>query len=308
MPKKGKKNATKNNVKDVDIDALVAAIEGTSVPSKNSKEGMTRKQAMALEEKQMEEVLTKPVAAAQPLVDEHRLRMSLLAERLMHEKAIRDAEVAKALVPLKEEEKAWQKVSDNKYIRYEQFDGDEEVMNFIVQLFTKELTEPYSSFTYEYFIFGWPDLTIVAYGYDGEDVPDASVKGKRVGAVVSRVSRKHIDSPLRGYVAMFAVIPEFRGFRLGSRLVTLTIELMREKGCDEVYLETPTNNERALSLYLNLGFAKSKFLPRYYLDHSDAVRLKLWLKDPPFCTPVQPATPAVAVAAAASPSTSTSPI
>lgn len=53
---------------------------------------------------------------------------------------------------------------------------------------------------------------------------------------------------------------------------------MKAKGCDEVYLETPTNNERALSLYLSLGFVKTKFLPRYYLDHTDAVRLKLWLK------------------------------
>ncbi|CCD13657.1 unnamed protein product [Trypanosoma congolense IL3000] len=241
---------------------------------------MTRKQAKALQDREMDVVLGKARAVTEPSLDERRKEMALLTQRLIRETAERDEQAAKVRIPLRDEQKAWQKVSDTKYIRYEQFDGDDEAMDFIVQLFARELTEPYSSFTYEYFVFGWPDLTIIAHGYEGEVPPDDSVKGIRVGAVVSRVSRKRVDGPLRGYVAMFAVIKEFRGFRLGSRLVALTIDLMREKGCEEAYLETPTSNERALSLYLALGFVKYKFLPRYYLDHSDAIRLKLWLKDP----------------------------
>ncbi|ORC87896.1 uncharacterized protein TM35_000191400 [Trypanosoma theileri] len=280
MPKKGGKKGVPNVTNEM-LDALVEAIEGTSSVNtkKNSKQGMTKKQAMALGEKKVNEAIYKVVGNDEIQFDEERLRMALMTQRLMQEKAIRDAQYVNVIIPLKEEQKCWQEVGPNKYIRYEQFDGSDDAMEFIVKLFSKELTEPYSSFTYEYFVFGWPDLTVITYGVESETLPDSSVKGERVGAVVSRVKRKGPGCPLRGYVAMIAVVPEFRRFKLGTRLVALTIELMKEKGCEEVYLETPTNNERALSLYLNLGFVKTKFLPRYYLDHSDAVRLKLWVGD-----------------------------
>merc|ERR1719456_73756 len=55
---------------------------------------------------------------------------------------------------------------------------------------------------------------------------------------------------------------------------------MKKKGVEEVALETPTSNTGALHLYTSLGFAKTKFLHRYYLDGQDAVRLKLWLRSP----------------------------
>ncbi|EPY35975.1 peptide alpha-N-acetyltransferase [Angomonas deanei] len=197
----------------------------------------------------------------------------------MQQKAIMDAQYVNVEIPLPKEQTEWHEAAPGKYIRYEQFQGSDEEMDFIVDLFTKELTEPYSSFTYQYFVFGWPDLCITAYGVQSDKKPDASVKGEKVGAVVSRVTRKGPTKPLRGYLAMFAVVPSFRGFRLGSRLVTITVELMKAKGCDELYLETPVTNEKALNLYLRMGFTKTKFLERYYLDYSDAVRLKLWLKD-----------------------------
>ena len=43
-------------------------------------------------------------------------------------------------------------------------------------------------------------------------------------------------------------------------------------------LEAEVHNTSAVSLYLKMGFAKDKLLPRYYLNGVDAVRLKLWLK------------------------------
>ncbi|KAG8342704.1 Acetyltransferase (GNAT) family Acetyltransferase (GNAT) domain [Trypanosoma vivax] len=278
MPKRSHKKDNKT-ISDEAINALVEAIEGASFDQK-PKKGMTRKQEMALREKQIEEAIDKARGEQFKSQEEERqLCRSLLVQRLIEESKATAPQHHSVVASLKEEHKAWQEVAPNKFIRYEQFDGSDDVMDFVVQLFTKELTEPYSSFTYEYFVFGWPDLTVIAYGYEGDTAPDPSVKGERVGAVVSRVSLNKLGTVLRGYVAMFAVIPSFRGFRLGSRLVALTIELMREKQCAEVYLETPTSNSRALSLYLSLGFVKTKFLPRYYLDHSDAVRLKLWLTD-----------------------------
>jgi len=58
---------------------------------------------------------------------------------------------------------------------------------------------------------------------------------------------------------------------------------MRKKKCEVVVLETPITNVAALKLYTSLGFCKTKYLTRYYLDGCDAVRLKLWLK--PFFAP-----------------------
>ncbi|KAG5479046.1 hypothetical protein LSCM1_02890 [Leishmania martiniquensis] len=268
------KNANKKNQKgskqrdhfdEAAIDALVKAIEG------KTKRGTTKTQLKQKEDK------SRLRANGNNVLLSEQMRSALLAQ--MQQSAAQEEQYVNVPVPLTEEQKEWQEIAPNKYIRYEQFGGSDEEMNFIVDLFTAELTEPYSSFTYQYFVFGWPDLCITAFGVESETRPEKNVVGNKVGAVVSRVTRKGAGMPLRGYVAMFAVVPAFRGYRLGSRLVSLTVELMREKGCDEVYLETPTSNVRALGLYLNLGFAKTKFLPRYYLDHSDAVRLKLWLKD-----------------------------
>lgn len=264
--KKGhRQSKLRDDFDEAAIDALVKAIEG------KAKKGTTKSQLKQKEDKS----LTRANPANYVLSEQ--MRNALLAQ--MQQSAAQEVQYVNVPIPLTEAEKEWQEVAPNKYIRYEQFGGSDEEMNFIVNLFTAELTEPYSSFTYQYFVFGWPDLCITAFGIESATKPDKSVMGEKVGAVVSRVTRKGPGLPLRGYVAMFAVVPHFRGYRLGSRLVSLTVELMRKKDCDEVYLETPTSNARALSLYLNLGFAKTKFLPRYYLDHSDAVRLKLWLKD-----------------------------
>ena len=92
----------------------------------------------------------------------------------------------------------------------------------------------------------------------------------------------------------------------GSTLVRLVVQAMEQIGCQEVRVRvscgcaraTPTNlrargrlgaddeqvvleaevtNRGALSLYENLGFLRDKRLHRYYMNGSDAYRLKLWL-------------------------------
>ncbi len=46
----------------------------------------------------------------------------------------------------------------------------------------------------------------------------------------------------------------------------------------QVVLEAEYTNTGAMRLYENLGFVRDKRLPKYYLNGSDAYRLKLWLK------------------------------
>jgi ribosomal protein S18 acetylase RimI-like enzyme len=179
---------------------------------------------------------------------------------------------------LPKDQTQWFTIADGKHLRYEQFTVGH--MDAVMKLFAELLPEPYSVFTYEHFLLGWPDLGILVFGHEGAEKPAADFAGELVGCIVSKVSPKAPMLPPRGYIAMLAVRPAFRGHRIGQRLVKTTVELMKRKGAYEVLLETPVKNERALKLYTDMGFATTKYLTRYYLDGADAVRLKLWFQVP----------------------------
>merc|ERR1711879_226 len=147
---------------------------------------------------------------------------------------------------------------------------DESQMQAIMELFAKDLSEPYSIYTYRYFINNWPRLCVLAF--------DAS-SNRMVGSIVCKLDN-HRGS-YRGYIAMLAVEDGYRKKGIGSQLVTRAINTMKEDGCDEVVLETEVTNKGSLALYERLGFIKDKRLCRYYLNGVDAFRLKIFfLKDP----------------------------
>nr|CAG4638487.1 EOG090X07BN [Cyclestheria hislopi] len=142
----------------------------------------------------------------------------------------------------------------------------EDQMPDIMRLIQKDLSEPYSIYTYRYFIHNWPKLCFLAmYG------------NKCVGAIVCKLDM-HKKVVRRGYIAMLAVDENYRQKKIGSTLVMKAIAVMVEDGADEVVLETEITNEPALRLYENLGFVRDKRLFRYYLNGVDALRLKLWLR------------------------------
>ncbi|KAI9024935.1 putative acyltransfersase [Phycomyces nitens] len=136
---------------------------------------------------------------------------------------------------------------------------------FIVKLVENDLSEPYSIYTYRYFIHNWPNLCFLAM--DGD---------KCVGVVICKLD-PHKDR-LRGYIGMLAVAKEYRKRAIGSTLVQMSIRAMKEQNADEVVLETEYTNQGALGLYQRLGFIKDKRLYRYYLNGVDAFRLKLFCK------------------------------
>lgn len=142
----------------------------------------------------------------------------------------------------------------------------EEQMPDIMRLITKDLSEPYSIYTYRYFIHNWPKLCFLAMSGD-----------KCVGAIVCKLDM-HKKMVRRGYIAMLAIDSEYRRRKIGSHLVLKAIKAMIADDCDEVVLETEITNQPALRLYENLGFVRDKRLFRYYLNGVDALRLKLWLR------------------------------
>ncbi|CAF1403985.1 unnamed protein product [Rotaria sordida] len=144
----------------------------------------------------------------------------------------------------------------------------ENEMSSIMSLISGTLSEPYSIYTYRYFIHNWPDLCFLCSNRKTNEL---------IGAIVSKLDL-HKKVLRRGYIAMLAINEEYRRKKIASKLVLMSIREMIKRGCDEIVLEAEVTNDAALNLYENLGFLREKRLYRYYLNGVDAYRLKLWLK------------------------------
>lgn len=153
-------------------------------------------------------------------------------------------------------------------IRYQTF-RDESELPALIDMIGKDLSEPYSIYTYRYFILNWPSLCLLAY--------DDALDGQLIGVVVCKADQ-HLGKTLRGYIAMLAVDTTLRRRSIGSTLVRLAIKEMERMQCDEAVLETEITNVKAMRLYEKIGFLRDKRLPNYYLNGVDAFRLKLWLR------------------------------
>jgi len=151
------------------------------------------------------------------------------------------------------------------YVSY----GGEQHLPLVMSLVDEELSEPYSIFTYRYFVYLWPQLTFLAF--DARD-------GKCVGTVVCKMGEHR--GAFRGYIAMLVVLKPYRGRGIATELVTRSIRVMMDSGCEEVTLEAEVTNKGALALYGRLGFIRAKRLYRYYLNGVDAFRLKLLFPRP----------------------------
>jgi len=149
------------------------------------------------------------------------------------------------------------------YVSYK----DETQLPDIMALIDQELSEPYSIFTYRYFITLWPDLCFMAFH-----------EGKCIGTIVCKMGQHR--NTFRGYIAMLVVVKQHRGKGIATELVTRCIQVMHDAGCDEVTMEAEVTNLGALALYGNLGFIRAKRLHRYYLNGVDAYRLKLLFPRP----------------------------
>jgi len=159
-------------------------------------------------------------------------------------------------------------VVNNSSIRYASYESEGQ-MPAIMRLIQKDLSEPYSVYTYRYFIHNWPKLCFLA--------SDEAQGDRMIGAIVCKLD-VHKQMHRRGYIAMLAVDERYRRKKIGSNLVLQSIKAMMAEDADEIVLETEITNKSALRLYENLGFVRDKRLFRYYLNGVDALRLKLWLK------------------------------
>jgi peptide alpha-N-acetyltransferase len=145
------------------------------------------------------------------------------------------------------------------------------------------LSEPYSIFTYRYFLHNWPNLCICAYtaagdrsSSNGGNSGSGGGVGEMIGTIICKMDIDG-DASMKGYVAMLAVSTSHRKRGIGLTLARMGIDRMVAMGCDEVGLEAESTNGGALGLYEKLGFVRDDKLGRYYLNGGDAFRLRLWI-------------------------------
>ena len=99
--------------------------------------------------------------------------------------------------------------------------SEEAQLHEIYTLITADLSEPYSIYTYRYFVYNWPQLCILAYNRPGK-----SAEREIVGVIVSKIDRMNTKKTLRGYIAMLAVRPDFRKRKIATLLIQRAIQTM----------------------------------------------------------------------------------
>lgn len=97
-------------------------------------------------------------------------------------------------------------------IAYKEYESELQMPD-IMRVIQRELSEPYSIYTYRYFIHNWPKLCFLAM-HDNHCV----------GAIVCKLDI-HRQQIKRGYIAMLAVEQDYRKLKVGTTLVQKAIEV-----------------------------------------------------------------------------------
>ncbi|HAQ06356.1 MAG TPA: ribosomal-protein-alanine N-acetyltransferase [Bacillus bacterium] len=78
------------------------------------------------------------------------------------------------------------------------------------------------------------------------------------------------------HITNIALLPEYRGMKLGEALLTKVIELARNQGALRMTLEVRVSNERAKALYRKFGFEDGAIRKQYYTDNLEDA-LVMWV-------------------------------
>ena len=80
------------------------------------------------------------------------------------------------------------------------------------------------------------------------------------------------------HITTVAVVPEWRGARVGERLLSEMLATARREGATRATLEVRSSNEPAQRLYKRYGFIKAAVRKAYYADNREDADV-LWLND-----------------------------
>ncbi|MEH7444031.1 ribosomal protein S18-alanine N-acetyltransferase [Bacillus sp. JJ1122] len=78
------------------------------------------------------------------------------------------------------------------------------------------------------------------------------------------------------HITNIALLPDYRGMKLGESLMGRIIETARESGAVRITLEVRVSNERAQNLYRKFGFEEGALRKQYYTDNMEDA-LVMWV-------------------------------
>ena len=79
------------------------------------------------------------------------------------------------------------------------------------------------------------------------------------------------------HITNIAILPEYRGRKLGETLLTKVMEEARKMGATSMTLEVRVTNVVAQYLYRKLGFQNGAIRKKYYTDNQEDA-LVMWVK------------------------------
>ena len=142
----------------------------------------------------------------------------------------------------------------------------------VMEINLKTLPEHYSDYFYESLLSELPEAFLV-----GE------ISGKHVGYIMCKTEYgfsnfKKLGFVKKGHVVSIAVLDEFRRKGIGKALVEESINGVKIRNCDELYLEVRCSNTDAVRLYENMDFIIKQRLNSYYRDGEDAYLMTIEFK------------------------------
>jgi [ribosomal protein S18]-alanine N-acetyltransferase len=78
------------------------------------------------------------------------------------------------------------------------------------------------------------------------------------------------------HITNIALLPEYRGMKLGEALMAKVLEIAREMGALRMTLEVRVSNNRAQNLYRKFGFEEGAIRKQYYTDNMEDA-LVMWV-------------------------------
>ena len=139
----------------------------------------------------------------------------------------------------------------------------------IMEINMKTLPEHYSDYFYESLLSDLPESFLIAEN-----------SGVFVGYIMCKSefgfsNFKRLGFVKKGHVVSVAVLEKLRGKGIGSALVEEAFKGVKEKQCDEMYLEVRCSNTDAVKLYEKLGMFVKQRLRSYYRDGEDAYMMAI---------------------------------
>ena len=129
-------------------------------------------------------------------------------------------------------------IIDTKDIRYVVYNDEAQLLD-IQRMAEKDLSEPYSVFTYRYFLNNWPELCLCCY-VDSDELCSTE-HGKMVGTILCKIDYETDpdgETIKKGYIGMLIVDTTLRNRGIGLKLSMMGIEKLIRMGCESIILET----------------------------------------------------------------------